>query len=97
MQNTNYIANLIALRRWYLDVRSRVIGSGKMEKALLAGALDILMAGVNERLKTFGEVAEGMDRSIEVYRFVSKKTDDPLIEKRIRDVLPSFDRGGKIK
>lgn len=81
MQNTNYIANLIALRRWYLDVRSRVIGSGKMEKALLAGALDILMAGVNERLKTFGEIAEGMDRSIEVYRFVSRKTHDPLIEK----------------
>jgi len=80
-QNSYYIANLIALRRWYLDVRSRFMGPEKMEKALHAGALEVLTAAVNERVRRFGEVAERMPRSIEIYRAVSRKTDDPLIQK----------------
>lgn len=80
-RNSYYIANLIALRRWYLDVRSRFMGPEEMEKALYAGALETLMAAVSERVRRFGEVAERMDRSMEIYRTVSRKTDDPLLRK----------------
>ncbi|MBW2096466.1 MAG: hypothetical protein JRI80_16455 [Deltaproteobacteria bacterium] len=90
-QNTTYIANLIALRRWYLDVRSRFMDSEEMEKMLLEGALEVLMAAINERLRRFEEVADRMPRSIEVYRSVSGKIDDPLMRKS-RDLAAQWPR-----
>ncbi len=80
-QNSYYIANLIALHRWYLEVRSQFMGPGKMEKTLLAGGLEVLMKAINERLKRLGEVAARMDRSVELYRSITRKTHDPLIER----------------
>lgn len=82
-QNTKYIANLIALRRWYLEVRSRFMNSGDLERALFDGALEVIMAAINERLRRFGQIAERMDRSIEIYRSVSGKADGPLVQKSL--------------
>jgi UDP-N-acetylglucosamine/UDP-N-acetylgalactosamine diphosphorylase len=70
-QNTLYISNLIALRRWYLDVRSRFIKQDPMERGLLEGALDKLDKAVYERLKRLGQVAGRMPQSIEIYQKVS--------------------------
>jgi UDP-N-acetylglucosamine/UDP-N-acetylgalactosamine diphosphorylase len=64
--NTLYISNLIALRRWYLDVRSMFIKKDDMEKALLKGAIDKIEAAINERLKQMGNVASNMPRSIDL-------------------------------
>ncbi len=64
-QNTDYIANLIALRRWYGDVRTLFV-SDILEEALLAGAMEKLDMAVAERVKRLGQVAEKMPRSMEL-------------------------------
>ncbi|MBW2610306.1 MAG: UDP-N-acetylglucosamine pyrophosphorylase [Deltaproteobacteria bacterium] len=76
--NTIYIANLIALRRWYLDVRSKFMESGPMESALHKGAVEKIEMALEERLKRLGEVAAMMPGSIETYQeavgAISEKT-----------------------
>jgi len=68
--NINYIANIIALRRWYLDVRSSFFGSAPFEKALFNGALEKLEMAIRERIHRLGQVAQNMPRSIEIYKGV---------------------------
>lgn len=77
----NYIASIIALRRWYGDVRSLFLGSDPMEKSLHEGAVEKLEMIIAERIKRLGEVAEKMPRSIEVYRAVMK---DRALEHQVR-------------
>lgn len=72
--NILYIANLIALRRWYLDIRSIF-----MEKALLNGAIEKIDMGISERIKRLREVANNMPYSIELYKKV-KHHSDGIIE-----------------
>jgi UDP-N-acetylglucosamine/UDP-N-acetylgalactosamine diphosphorylase len=69
--NTVYISNLIAMRRWYLDVRSKFMGKNMMERALYEGAVEKLEMAIEERLKRMGEVAVRMPRSIEIYKEVT--------------------------
>ena len=66
--NTNYISNLIALRRWYFDVRQNIMCSDNMEQELHRGAVDKLDIAIKERLKRLGEVAGNIPRSIEIYK-----------------------------
>jgi UDP-N-acetylglucosamine/UDP-N-acetylgalactosamine diphosphorylase len=80
--NTRYIANLIVLRRWYLDIRARFMDRGAKEKALLEGAVEVITGAVNERLRRFSEVAGRMPRSIALYESVSKKTNDLVIRRK---------------
>jgi UDP-N-acetylglucosamine/UDP-N-acetylgalactosamine diphosphorylase len=49
--NTVYISNLIAMRRWYLDVRSKFMGKNMMERALYEGAVEKLFLRANHRQK----------------------------------------------
>ncbi|MBW2009914.1 MAG: UDP-N-acetylglucosamine pyrophosphorylase [Deltaproteobacteria bacterium] len=56
--NTIYMAQLVALRRWYVEVRSRFMDRDPMDKALFQGALETLDLALNERLRRLGQVAE---------------------------------------
>lgn len=71
--NINYIANIIALRRWYIDVRSLFFGTNPMEKALYVGALEKIGMVLTERIKRLKEVADKMPRSIELYKKIMKE------------------------
>jgi bifunctional UDP-N-acetylglucosamine pyrophosphorylase/glucosamine-1-phosphate N-acetyltransferase len=71
--NINYIANVIALKRWYLDVRSLFFGSTTLEMALYNGALEKLDMVISERIHRLGQVAEKMPQSIEVYSMVMQE------------------------
>jgi bifunctional UDP-N-acetylglucosamine pyrophosphorylase/glucosamine-1-phosphate N-acetyltransferase len=71
--NINYIANIIALRRWYLDVRSRFFASMKYQEALYRKGLEKLEVVINERIHRLGHVAEKMPLSIEVYTRVMQE------------------------
>jgi bifunctional UDP-N-acetylglucosamine pyrophosphorylase/glucosamine-1-phosphate N-acetyltransferase len=71
--NINYTANIIALRRWYIDVRTLFFGTDPMEKALYEGALEKVEMVVTERIKRLGEVADKMPQSIELYKKVMKE------------------------
>ncbi len=57
-KNTIYIANLIALRRWFLDVRSQFMNSDDMVVALHKGAVEKLDMSIKERSKRLGAVIE---------------------------------------
>jgi UDP-N-acetylglucosamine/UDP-N-acetylgalactosamine diphosphorylase len=69
--NTRYIANLMALKRWYLDVRAPFAAGSGEDRALHQGAVDKIEEGCRERLKRFGQVAARMERSIEIYQEVT--------------------------
>jgi UDP-N-acetylglucosamine/UDP-N-acetylgalactosamine diphosphorylase len=71
--NINYIANIIALRRWYIDVRSLFFGTNPTEKALYVGALEKTGMVITERIKRLKEVADKMPQSIELYKKIMKE------------------------
>jgi len=71
--NINYIANIIALRRWYLDVRSSFVTSTTFDQALYHGAVEKLDMVISERIDRLGRVAEKMTQSIEVYQQVMQE------------------------
>jgi acetyltransferase-like isoleucine patch superfamily enzyme len=81
--NINYIANITALRQWYLDVRSCFFASTKYEEALYRGALEKLETVINERIQRLGHVAEKMPLSIDVYnRVMQEKASSKNIQLR---------------
>lgn len=64
--NIDYIANLIVLRRWYLDVRRMLIDQEPMEEALFDGAVHKLEGAISERIKRLGEVVDGISNNREL-------------------------------
>ena len=63
--NIHYIANLLALRQWYRQVRSQFI-SERYPEELARGLSATLEAGVNERIKQFKAFCQKMPASIEI-------------------------------
>ncbi|HOO78154.1 MAG TPA: UDP-N-acetylglucosamine pyrophosphorylase [bacterium] len=57
-KNLHYLANLFALRRWYLDVRIPRFGADPRTRAALAGAVELLDSAIAERTKRLGELAD---------------------------------------
>jgi bifunctional UDP-N-acetylglucosamine pyrophosphorylase/glucosamine-1-phosphate N-acetyltransferase len=92
--NINYIANIIALRRWYLDVRSSFFTSATCEQALYHGALEKLDMGISERIQRLGRVAEKMPQSIEVYQRVMQ---DKASQKTIQLKKEFFEQWASLK
>jgi UDP-N-acetylglucosamine/UDP-N-acetylgalactosamine diphosphorylase len=58
--NLVFIANLLALRQWYIEVRGLFVGE-KFPKALLDGLLHNVHAAIEERIRRLSELAEKMD------------------------------------
>ncbi|MFW6147141.1 MAG: UDP-N-acetylglucosamine pyrophosphorylase [Thermodesulfobacteriota bacterium] len=90
--NINYIANIIAFRRWYLDVRSFFFTSA-FDKTLYHGAVEKLDMAIKERIDRLGRVAEKMKQSIEVYQQVMQEKASPKtiqLKKEFLDQWPSL-------
>jgi UDP-N-acetylglucosamine/UDP-N-acetylgalactosamine diphosphorylase len=66
--NVRYIANVLALRQWYLHVRRSFAGDPEMGDQLWSGAVDILDGAVAERVARLGALAQKMERSLELGR-----------------------------
>jgi bifunctional UDP-N-acetylglucosamine pyrophosphorylase/glucosamine-1-phosphate N-acetyltransferase len=71
--NINYVASIIALRRWYIDARSLFFGTDPMEKVLHESALEKIETVVAERIKRLKELAYKMPRSLELCKEVMKE------------------------
>jgi bifunctional UDP-N-acetylglucosamine pyrophosphorylase/glucosamine-1-phosphate N-acetyltransferase len=80
--NFNYLANLVALRRWYLDVRS-IFTEGIMTQALHRGATDKIDEAIIERLKQLGKVAAKMAESIEAQKALSGSPSEKTITRKM--------------
>ncbi len=73
--NIFYLANLLALRQWYLHVRGAFPGDREMGEALHRGAMETLDKAVAERLMRFRALAEKMAVSMDLAeRFLPEKT-----------------------
>lgn len=64
--NVLYLANLSALRQWYLHVRLSFPGDPEMGDALWRGAMEIVESALAERLARFKALADKMGKSIEL-------------------------------
>ena len=70
VNSIEYIANIIALKQWYLIVRFKFFQGSDMEKLLYEGALEKLEIIFNERIKRFKQLASKMEKSIELYKSI---------------------------
>ncbi|MFX1317133.1 MAG: hypothetical protein ACFE9T_14830 [Promethearchaeota archaeon] len=83
INSIEYIANIMALRQWYLIVRSKFYQKSEIEKLLYEGALNKLEIIINERIKRFKQLANKMEKSIELYKSVmSNKVSEELIKQK---------------
>lgn len=83
-KNTLYLANLIALRRWYEEVRRQFISDG-FPLALLEGLLEKVDFGISERLKRFKELSGKMPESARIYRLtVGENASASLLAQKIQ-------------
>jgi bifunctional UDP-N-acetylglucosamine pyrophosphorylase / glucosamine-1-phosphate N-acetyltransferase len=81
LNNIIYIANILALRQWYAQVRRLFMEGSDNGRALYAGALDNLDMIMEERRNRLQSLSEKMDLSI---RIAEKITSGPQREGLIR-------------
>jgi len=83
LNNINFIANIFALRQWYLRVRSLFSDGDFLAEELRRGALETLEITIEERIKRFRQFAEKAGRSAEIYRRVmGEKASARILEQK---------------
>ncbi|MCX7819037.1 MAG: UDP-N-acetylglucosamine pyrophosphorylase [Kiritimatiellae bacterium] len=66
--NLTFVGNLLALTAWYRHIRARWMQSDPWRAECHAGALRRLAEGVEERLRRLDELADRMERSVQLAR-----------------------------
>ncbi len=99
LNNINYIANLIALRQWYLGVRFQFFQEDFMGQELYGGALEKLEMAIDERISRLRVLAHKMPQSAQLYQKIvkGKETKELVSQKKelfdrwqeIEDILSS--------
>jgi len=102
INNIDYIANLVALRQWYVRVRSLFFAGNTMDETLYEGVVDKLDMAIGERTARFKALAEKMPESANRYRAVVKgQVSDKLLTQkqelfeRWQDVVAVFSRNSE--
>ena len=70
--NISYLANLLALKQWYIHVRLPFFQLQEFGPELYEGAVEKLEMAIEERLKRFEALSEKMEMSIEIGRKILK-------------------------
>jgi acetyltransferase-like isoleucine patch superfamily enzyme len=94
INNINYIANLVALKHWYVSVRSRFMRGDSMGEMLYEGVLDKLDMALNERIKRLKALSDKMPESATRYRKVQRGQVD---EKLLRQKEELFDKWQEVE
>ena len=94
INNVNYIANLVALKHWYVSVRSRFMRGNSMGEMLYEGLLDKLDMALNERIKRLKALSDKMPESVKRYRSVMK---GKASEELLRQKQEFFDRWEQVE
>ncbi|MBN2398296.1 MAG: UDP-N-acetylglucosamine pyrophosphorylase [Deltaproteobacteria bacterium] len=92
--NIHYIANLLALKQWYIHVRGPLFQEWKKGRELIDGAIETLEAAIWERVKQFGAFAGKLAESARIGRTApGMEKSDRLValEEGISDVWPSLE------
>ena len=88
--NVIYIANLLALRQWYLHIRRPFFKGREHGDELFTGVMDKLDLALKERLKRFRDFSEKMDTSIRIAEKVLSAGDREVILIRQRELLANW-------
>jgi len=94
INNINYIANLVALKHWYVSVRSRFMRGDSMGEMLYEAVLDKLDMALNERIKRLKALSDKMPESAKRYRKVVRGQVD---EKLLRQKQELFDKWQEVE
>jgi len=70
--NINYISNLIALRQWYIGIRSQFFRGDFMSQELYKGVLEKVDMAIEERINRLKALTQKMPQSVEAYQKVMK-------------------------
>jgi UDP-N-acetylglucosamine/UDP-N-acetylgalactosamine diphosphorylase len=90
--NICYLANLLALRQWYIHVRRLFFQFDEFGLELYDGAMDRLRLAVEERLKRFMDLSEKMERSIKIGERRLSGTDWKTLYTQQRELLENRSR-----
>ena len=83
LNSIEYISNIIALRQWYLLIRSKFYDGSDLDKFLYEGAIEKLEIVFNERVKRFKALANKMEKSIQLYKsLMGNKMSEKLLNQK---------------
>jgi bifunctional UDP-N-acetylglucosamine pyrophosphorylase / glucosamine-1-phosphate N-acetyltransferase len=94
LNNIIYIANLAALRQWYLQIRRPLLQKQELGEALCQGALETLQRAIAERICRLRALSEKMNDAIALSQTVvrGEQTDALILQKReFRDRWPDVE------
>ena len=89
LNTINYIANLIALKHWYLNVRYPFFQENHMSQKLYEGALEKLDVAIDERINRLKALAHKMPQSVKLYQNIIQGKD---AQETINQERELFDR-----
>ena len=89
IRNVDYIANLVALFQWYVEVRHLFLTGNALAERLYLGLLDKLKMAIEERTKRFKALAQKMPEAANRYRSIMKGEAN---ERLLRQKQELFDR-----
>ncbi len=96
INSIEYIANITALRQWYLNVRSRFNHGSDMERLLYEGAVEKIEIIFNERVKRFKQLANKMETSLELYKSVMGSKASKLLINQKRELFENIQEFEKV-
>lgn len=81
--NICYLANLLALRQWYVHIRQPFLQREDMGHELYAGVMDTLDCAIGERINRFKILSEKMKASIELgKKFLEEREYENLFQQK---------------
>ena len=90
LNSINYIANLIALRQWYLGVRFQFFQENSMSQELYRGALEKLDIAIDERINRLKALAHKMPHSADLYENITKGKDPQGLVNQKRELFDKW-------
>jgi UDP-N-acetylglucosamine/UDP-N-acetylgalactosamine diphosphorylase len=90
LNNIIYLANLLALRQWYIHVRKPFFKNQEFGDGLFEGALEKLEMAVSERLKRFEALSQKMEQSIEIGKDVLQGQQKDIVLQQQSELLNNW-------
>jgi bifunctional UDP-N-acetylglucosamine pyrophosphorylase/glucosamine-1-phosphate N-acetyltransferase len=90
LNNIIYLANLLALQRWYIHVREPFFRKQELGDGLFEGALEKLEMAVSERLKRFEALSQKMEQSIQAGKDILQGQQKDIILKQQAELLNNW-------
>lgn len=88
--NICYVANLLALRQWYIHIRRPFFQTDEFGPELYAGAVEKLQLSITERLKRLRDLSEKMEKSIKIAEKKLSRAEGKTLMEQKRELLENW-------